>query len=86
MSRSLYRLLGVALLCPLLAFGNGRPCAAGTFFNTYAFVDPQPGSFGSVSLNSLRGPGYKNWDGSLIKNIPVGRVTASRSVESFTIG
>ena len=41
---------------------NGKPCVPGTFFNTCAFTDPQPGSFGNVSLNSLRGPGYKNWD------------------------
>jgi hypothetical protein len=51
---------------------NGKPCVPGTFFNTCAFADPQPGSFGNVSLNSLRGPGYKNWDGSLLKNFPVG--------------
>jgi hypothetical protein len=52
--------------------GNGKPCVPGTFFNTCAFADPQPGSFGNVSLNSLRGPGYKNWDGSLLKNFPIG--------------
>lgn len=51
---------------------NGRPCVKGTFFNTCAFQDPAPGSFGNVSLNSLRGPGYKNWDSSLLKNFPLG--------------
>ena len=58
--------------------GNGKPCIPGTFFNTCAFADPAPGSFGNVSLNSLRGPNYKNWDGSLLKSFPIGE---SRRVE-----
>ncbi len=57
-------------LCARVRSSNGKPCVPGTFFNTCAFTDPQPGSFGNVSLNSLRGPGYKNWDGSLLKNFP----------------
>ncbi len=51
---------------------NGKPCIAGTFFNTCAFQDPQPGSFGNVGLNTLRGPGVENWDASLLKSWPVG--------------
>lgn len=39
---------------------------------------PGAGSFGNVSLNSLRGPNYKNWDGSLLKSFPIGE---SRRVE-----
>jgi hypothetical protein len=51
---------------------SGKPCAAGTFFNTCAFQDPAFGSFGNVSLNTVNGPGVKNWDVSVLKTIPVG--------------
>ncbi len=50
---------------------SGKPCAAGTYFNTCAFKDPAFGSFGNVSLNSVNGPGVENWDMSLLKTIPV---------------
>ncbi|WP_446744366.1 carboxypeptidase regulatory-like domain-containing protein [Silvibacterium acidisoli] len=50
---------------------NGKPCVAGTFFNTCAFTDPSEGSFGDVRLNSLRGPGLKNWDDALLKEFTV---------------
>jgi hypothetical protein len=53
---------------------SGKPCVAGTFFNTCAFQDPAFGSFGNVSLNTVNGPGTKNWDISLLKTIPVGEV------------
>jgi len=51
---------------------SGKPCVAGTFFNTCAFKDPALGSFGTVSLNSLNGPGNKNWDASVLKTVPMG--------------
>ncbi len=50
---------------------SGKPCVSGTFFNTCAFRDPALGSFGNVSLNSVNGPGFKNWDMSILKTIPV---------------
>ena len=50
---------------------NGKPCTAGTYFNTCAFTDPQQGSFGDVGLNTLRGPGVENWDTSLLKSFPI---------------
>ncbi len=50
---------------------NGKPCVAGTFFNTCAFTDPQQGSFGNVGLNTLRGPGVENWDTALLKGFPI---------------
>jgi hypothetical protein len=49
-----------------------KPCAAGTYFNTCAFKDPALGSFGNVSLNSVKGPGVENWDVSVLKTLPVG--------------
>ena len=51
---------------------SGKPCVAGTFFNTCAFQDPAFGSFGNVTLNTIEGPGVKNWDISVLKTIPVG--------------
>jgi outer membrane receptor protein involved in Fe transport len=51
---------------------SGKPCAAGTFFNTCAFQDPAFGSFGDVTLNTVNGPGVKNWDISVLKTIPAG--------------
>jgi hypothetical protein len=51
---------------------NGKPCVAGTYFNTCAFQDPALGSFGDIGLNTLRGPGVENWDTALLKNFPVG--------------
>jgi hypothetical protein len=50
---------------------SGKPCVAGTFFNTCAFQDPPLGSFGNVPLNSVNGPGNKNWDISVLKTVPV---------------
>jgi hypothetical protein len=51
---------------------NGKPCVAGTSFNTCAFTDPALGSFGNVGQNTIQGPGVNNWDLSILKNIPVG--------------
>ena len=50
---------------------SGKPCVAGTFFNTCAFQDPALGSYGNVSMNSVNGPGNKNWDISILKTIPI---------------
>jgi hypothetical protein len=57
---------------------TSKPCIAGTFFNTCAFQNPQAGSFGDVSINSLEGPGEKNVDFALMKKIALG---ASRHLE-----
>jgi hypothetical protein len=37
------------------------------WFNTCAFADPQPGSFGNVGRNTIESPGYKTWDFSVFK-------------------
>jgi hypothetical protein len=50
---------------------TGKPCVAGTFFNTCAFTDPALGSFGNVGINTLNGPGLDNWDLSLLKEFPI---------------
>jgi len=51
---------------------TSKPCIPGTFFNTCAFQNPNPGSFGNVQINSLQGPGEKNVDFSLLKKISLG--------------
>ncbi len=50
---------------------TGKPCLAGTFFNTCAFQNPALGSFGDISLNSLQGPGNKNLDFAVEKIVPL---------------
>jgi hypothetical protein len=43
------------------------------WFNTSAFAQPAPGSFGSVGRNTLRGPGINNLDLALFKNFDLAR-------------
>jgi outer membrane receptor protein involved in Fe transport len=50
---------------------TGKPCVAGTFFNTCAFQDPPLGSFGNIGLNSLQGPDDKNFDFAVEKIVPL---------------
>lgn len=47
---------------------NSKPCVLGTLFNTCAFTDPPLGSFGNTGMNTVRGPGFQNWDFSLFKS------------------
>ena len=51
---------------------NGKPCVAGTFFNTCAFEsNTVPGTFGNEGRNITHGPGYQTWDLSMLKAFPV---------------
>jgi hypothetical protein len=51
---------------------NARPCVAGTLFNTCAFEhNLTAGTFGNAGRNIIAGPGYKTWDMSLVKQIPI---------------
>ena len=51
---------------------NGRPCVAGTLFNTCAFEDNNvQGTFGNAGRNIIQGPGYQTWDASLVKQFPI---------------
>ncbi|MGH9309615.1 MAG: carboxypeptidase regulatory-like domain-containing protein [Vicinamibacterales bacterium] len=43
------------------------------WFNTAAFAQPAPGSFGTVGRNTLRGPGINNLDFALFKNFDLVR-------------
>ena len=50
---------------------NSKPCLPGTLFNTCAFATNTIfGSFGDAGRNIIRGPGFQNWDISLLKTIP----------------
>jgi len=51
---------------------NSTPCQAGTLFNTCAFASNTiPGIYGDAGRNIIRGPGYQNWDISLLKLFPI---------------
>ena len=51
---------------------NAKPCVPGTLFNTCAFADNNvQGTFGNAGRNIIVGPGYKVWDTSLMKQIPI---------------
>jgi len=52
---------------------NGKPCVAGTLFNTCAFVnDMTYFTYGDANRNIVRGPGLQNWDFSIFKMFPIG--------------
>jgi len=42
------------------------------WFNTAAFAQPEPGRFGNIGRNTLRGPGTNNLDLALFKNFALG--------------
>jgi hypothetical protein len=46
------------------------------WFNTGAFQQAQPGTFGDVGRNTLKGPAFQQWDFSALKNIRI-RETAN---------
>jgi hypothetical protein len=63
----------------ILGFGaNDRPNVVGNpeisnptpdrWFNTAAFAFPPPGTFGNAGRNILNGPGFQNFNASLMKN------------------
>jgi hypothetical protein len=56
------------------------------YFNTTAFVQNAPGTFGDSGRNSMTGPGVWNWDLSIVKSIPVTeRVQTSLRFEAFNL-
>jgi Carboxypeptidase regulatory-like domain/TonB dependent receptor len=51
---------------------NATPCVQGTLFNTCAFAhNMAQGTFGDAPRNDIKGPGYKTWDTSLVKQFPI---------------
>ena len=56
------------------------------WFNTSAFVDNQPLTFGTAGRNIVSGPGYRDFDFSLLKNTKIGeRMNAQFRAELFNI-
>ena len=58
------------------------------YFNTAAFVAPQPGVFGTGWRDPIRGPGINNWDLSFFKNTDIpwfGKKWKGWAAESATI-
>jgi hypothetical protein len=65
---------------------NRRPCLPHTLFNTCAFVDPPLGSFGNTGKNTVRGPNFRNWDMSVIKNFtPTEKTVLQFRAEFFNL-
>jgi len=51
---------------------DSQPCVAGTLFNTCAFEhNLVQGTSGTAGRNIIKGPGYKTWDMSLVKQFPI---------------
>src|SRR5664279_2978979 len=54
------------------------------WFNPCAFAQPLPGTFGNSHRGALRGPGFQNWDMSLMKEFPLHESMALQfRLESF---
>jgi hypothetical protein len=65
---------------------HAHPCLPGTFFNTCAYADPNPGSFGNVGRNTIQGPGNRVWDFSLLKFFkPTERTNLEFRAEFFNV-
>jgi hypothetical protein len=56
------------------------------WFNTAAYVQNAPGTFGNSGRNALRAPGIWNWDLALAKSVPVTeRVQLGLRFEAFNL-
>ncbi len=65
---------------------NARPHTVQKWFNTSAFVDNQPLTFGTAGRNIVLGPGYRDFDFSILKNMKFGEaVNAQFRAEFFNI-
>jgi hypothetical protein len=56
------------------------------FLNPAAFATPQPGTFGNLERNSIHGPGFRQIDMVIGKQVPIGgRQNAEFRVEIFNL-
>lgn len=65
---------GVNDLADQITAQTARPAGSDRiqrWFNTAAYVQNAPGTFGNSGRNAMRAPGVFGWDFGLIKNIPV---------------
>ena len=56
---------------PFLDTGRSRDALINQYFNTGAFDQNAPGTFGNSGRNIVRGPGESNVDLALVKNFPI---------------
>jgi hypothetical protein len=65
---------------------NAGPHTVQKWFNTAAFVDNQPLTFGNAGRNIVIGPGYRDFDFSILKNMKVAeKFDAQFRAEFFNI-
>jgi hypothetical protein len=65
---------------------NAGPHTVQKWFNTAAFVDNQPLTFGDAGRNIVVGPGYRGFDFSVLKNMKLGeKANAQFRAEFFNI-
>jgi hypothetical protein len=68
---------------------SSRPAGANKlarYFNTAAFVQNAPGTFGNSGRNSMTAPGLWNWDLSLVKSVKLTeRLAAGIRAEAFNL-
>jgi hypothetical protein len=73
-ARALPRSGGAGQRPNLAAGASANPVLGGPdlYFDPLAFELPAVGTLGNLPRNTIIGPGYATWDGSLIKNIQMG--------------
>ncbi len=65
---------------------NGRYVNGIVWFNTAAFRNPDPGTFGTLKRNAFYGPDFKSFDFAIFKNTPITeRVSTQFRVEIFNL-
>ena len=65
---------------------NAGPHTVQQWFNTSAFADNQPLTFGNAGRNIVVGPGYRDFDFSVLKNMKLGeKANAQFRAEFFNI-
>jgi hypothetical protein len=71
---------------PDLTGSIGTPHKVDQWFDTSAFSDPAPGTFGNTPFNAVRGPSRQNWNVALFKSFVISESRGSRielRAESF---
>ena len=56
---------------PVLGTGRSKGQIIDAYFDTSRFAQPAPGTYGTLGRNTFLGPGYGNFDMSLVKAFPL---------------
>ena len=71
---------------PTLPKGRGHAQEAHEFFNTAAFTENAPGTYGDTSRDFLSGPGYEDFDFSMVRTFPIHEAQSLQfRAESFNL-